>query len=302
MRDIVLIDGGLGEEVYRKAGEPADPLWSARVMMDQPNIVKQVHQEFIQSGARIITINSYTCTPTRLERDGKKDWFEELQIKAFDLASEARKAMGYTAQEVQIAACLPPLRGSYTSDSRSFGELKKEYQQIVALQASRADLFIIETISVIQEAQAAVEAALESGKPVLLSFTLSDEEPGKLRSGESVEEALAALAPYDLRGLLFNCSFPETIGQGLTALKHKNIPYGGYANGFTSIQPLKPGGTVDALSARKDLDVNTYAGQVMNWVADGATIVGGCCEVGPAYIAELKDRLSSQNYRLTGLD
>lgn len=301
MREIVLIDGGLGQQIFRKAGKPAHPLWSTKVMIDEPSLVKEVHQEFIQAGARLITTNSYTCTPTRLDRDGEKEWFQELQIKSFDIAEAARSSLGFTAKEVQIAACIPPLIGSYTSDPRSFQELKDEYRQIVNVQASRADLFIIETISVIREAQAAVEAALEAGKPILLSFTLSDEEPHKLRSGESIEEALIAIEDYNLQGLLFNCSFPETITEGLKGLKHLNMPYGGYANGFTTVEPLKPGETVGQLTARKDLDAKKYAKQVLNWVAEGASIVGGCCEVGPAHIAELRDQLLEKGYRLKTL-
>lgn len=301
MKEIVLIDGGIGQQIFRKAGKPAHPLWSTKVMIDEPSIVKEVHQEFIKAGARIITTNSYTCTPTRLERDGEKEWFEDLQIKSFEIAESARSSLGFTAKEVQIAACIPPLIGSYTSDPRSFQELKDEYRQIVNIQATRADLFIIETISVIREAQAAVEATLEANKPILLSFTLSDEEPDKLRSGETINEALMALKDYNLHGLLFNCSFPETITEGLKDLKKQPLPYGGYANGFTTVEPLKPGDTVGQLTARKDLDPKKYANQVINWIVEGASIVGGCCEVGPTHIAELRDQLIEKGYRLTTL-
>ena len=301
MNAITLLDGGLGQEIYRKAGKPAHPLWSTKVMMETPHLVKEAHQEFIQAGARVITTNSYTATPTRLERDGQAEWFEDLQQKAFAIADEARQELGYPAEQVQIAGCLSPLVGSYTADERTFSELKQEYQQIVAAQAPRVDLFLIETISVIREAQAAVEAAQDSSLPVLLSFTLSDEEAGKLRSGEPVADAVTALAGYNLSGLLFNCSYPESITEGLKQLAGLAIPYGGYANGFTSVEPLKPGGTVDALSARKDLDEQHYATEVMNWVEGGASIVGGCCEVGPSYIAKLREELESRGYLVSGL-
>jgi S-methylmethionine-dependent homocysteine/selenocysteine methylase len=301
MEGIVLLDGGLGQEIYRKAGQPAHPLWSTKVMMEQPHLVKEAHQEFIQAGARVLTINSYTATPSRLQRDGQLSWFKELQQKAFDIADEARRALGYSAEEVQVAGCLPPLVGSYTADERSYAALKEEYQQIVAEQAARVDLFIIETISVIREAQAATEAVAESGKPFLVSFTLSDTESGKLRSGEAITEALETVKGHNISGLLFNCSFPESITAGLKHLKGAGIPYGGYANGFTSVEPLKPGGTVDALEARQDLNEQQYATTVMNWVADGATIVGGCCEVGPAYIARLRDELQANGYQISPL-
>lgn len=298
MKNIVLLDGGVGQEVYKRAGKPANPMWSSSVMMSQPEIVKEVHREFINAGAKVITVNSYSSTPTRLKRDGKPEWFEELQTQALTLASDARDELGAMASDVQIAGCLPPLIASYTSDERPFSEIKEEYEQIVAIQKPSVDLFIIETISNIKEAQAAIEVALETGKPVFMSFTIADNHPDQIRSGETIEEALSAVKNYSLDALLFNCSFPETIGEGLKALGHLEKPFGGYANGFTSVEPLKPGKTVDLLSARHDMHEEKYAQHAMDWIKAGATIVGGCCEVGPSHIDYLRRQLQEQGYNI----
>jgi len=301
MKDVILLDGGLGQEIYKRAQKPAHPLWSARAMMDRPDIVKKVHQDFIKAGAQIITVNSYSCTPTRLQRDGKLEWFEDLQQLAIKIARESRDDLGASAGNVQVAGCLPPLVGSYTNDNRSFQQLKEEYTKISAIQAPEVDLFIIETISNEKEARAAIEAALETGKRVLLSYTLSDEQPGRLRSGELLEEAVDALAGYPLNGLMFNCSFPETIAQGLEKIRNLTIPYGGYANGFTSVEPLKPGGTVDALTARADLDAEKMARHALDWIQQGASIVGGCCEVGPSHIEAIYQALLTEGYHVVPL-
>ncbi|MBD3224303.1 MAG: homocysteine S-methyltransferase [Caldithrix sp.] len=301
MKNIFLLDGGVGQEIYKRSGKPASPLWSAQVMMDNPEIVKEVHKDFIKAGASIITINSYTCTPTRLERDSQVQWFEKLQHQALNAASGARDELGLTADEVSIAGCLPPLMGSYTVDERAFSELKKEYEQIVAIQAPVVDLFLIETISNVKEAKAAVEAALQGGQPVWLSLTLSDSHPNQLRSGETIEKALHALKKYPLGALLFNCSFPETIDQGLLALRHLDMPFGGYGNAFTSINALKPGGTVDVLTARDDMNEKKYALHVMDWIQKGATVIGGCCEVGPSYIHYIYKQLQSEHYNIVAL-
>jgi S-methylmethionine-dependent homocysteine/selenocysteine methylase len=301
MKNIFLLDGGVGQEIYKRAGKPHSPMWSAKVMMDNPEIVKEVHQDFIKAGASIITINSYTCTPTRLERDSQVQLFEKLQLQALNIASGARDELGLTAEDVSIAGCLPPLIGSYTVDARAFSELKSEYEQIVAIQAPVVDLFLIETISNVKEAKAAVEAALQVGKPVWLSLTLSDTNPYQLRSGETIDEALNSLKMYPLGALLFNCSFPETIDQGLLSLKHLDMHFGGYGNAFTSINPLKPGGTADLLSAREDMNEKKYALHVMDWVQKAATVIGGCCEVGPSYINYIHKQLQSENFNIVSL-
>ena len=151
----------------------------------------------------------------------------------------------------------------------------KKYERIVSIQAPIVDLFLIETISSIKEAKAAIEAVSESGKAAYLNFTLSDKQPKQLRSGESIDEALNSISRYYPDALLFNCSFPETISAGLKSIKHLDIPYGGYANGFTTVETLKPGGTVGQLSARKDLDEEKHAGYVMNWIKDGLPSLAG---------------------------
>ena len=104
----------------------------------------------------------------------------------------------------------------------------------------------------------------------------------------------------DADAILINCSTPEAIDQSMEVLADTKKPFGAYANGFTTIAALNPGGTVDALTARKDLTPDAYAEFIMGWVDKGATIVGGCCEVGPAHISEINDRLKSAGHTVAG--
>lgn len=299
MKPIVLLDGGTGQEVFRRARQPASPLWSVQVMLERPEIVRAVHEDFIAAGSRVITLNTYTATPTRLRRDGDVSQLERIVACAIGLAREARARAPHA---VQIAGCLPPLVASYAPDAAlPYAACLAEYRRLVALQADAVDLFLVETIATLDEGRAAVEAARESGKPVLLSFTVSEPDGRALRSGLPLTEAVAGLPRDDLAGVLVNCSTPEAIGQAMGALWAAGLPFGGYANGFTSVDALRPGGTVDVLSARRDLDPATYAAAAMGWVSGGATLVGGCCEVGPDHIAALARRLVADGYTLTGL-
>ena len=77
-----------------------------------------------------------------------------------------------------------------------------------------------------------------------------------------------------------------------------DLPHGGYANGFTKADVLQIGGTVSGLTTRTDLDPEAYANHAMAWIEAGATIVGGCCEVGPAHIAALAKRLKPAAMKL----
>ena len=293
-KTIVLLDGGVGQELYRRSTRPAAPLWSVQVMMDEPHLVEAVHLEFIEAGARIITVNTYTATPHRLAREGLPDKFEALQGAAFAAAASAREKSG---QAVRIAGCLPPLVGSYRADlTPPEDECLANYRRIVAVQADHVDLFLCETMLSAAEARAATVAAAESGKPVWTALSVDDADGSVLRSGEGVAEGARAAVDAGADAVLINCSSPEAVATAMPLLAGIGVPFGGYANGFVSIAAMQPGGTVEALEARDDLGPATYADHAMGWVASGAAIVGGCCEIGPGHIAALGQRLAAEGH------
>jgi S-methylmethionine-dependent homocysteine/selenocysteine methylase len=298
---ITLLDGGMGQELIKRAPEGPTALWSARVMMDHPEIVEAVHLEYIRAGAKVITLNAYSATRDRLEGAGFGDRFEELQRKACGLAQRARDKGGV---DVTIAGCLPPLQWSYRPELASDpDEITPVYAEIAALQAPHVDLFLAETMSSSGQGLGAVRGALEGGggKPVWVAWSVADDLTGLLRSGETVAQAAAALDGLKVAARLLNCSRPESITAAMPALARLGGAFGAYANGFTGIVPeYKPGATVRALTGRIDLGPEAYADLAMGWVEAGATIVGGCCEVGPAHIAELARRLTEAGHEITG--
>ncbi|CDX44258.1 Homocysteine S-methyltransferase [Mesorhizobium sp. SOD10] len=296
MSCVILTDGGMGQELVRRSKSEPTPLWSARVLIDEPDLVRDLHVEFIQAGARVITINTYSATPERLAREGAEDLFKPLQKRGIELARQARDEAG------AIAGCLSPLFGSYAPAlTISFEDTLGIYRRIVAEQAEGVDLFLCETMASAEEARAAVTAASESGKPVWVSWTLADHGAPRLRSGESIAAAASALGDLPVAARLLNCCRPEAIAAALPELMALGGPVGAYANGFTSVEALKHGGTVDVLHARHDLDPQAYADQAIGWVEAGAKIVGGCCEVGTAHIAVLRDRLAQAGHQISGV-
>ncbi|WP_421912528.1 homocysteine S-methyltransferase family protein [Mesorhizobium sp.] len=297
MNNVILTDGGMGQELVRRSKSEPTPLWSARVLIDEPDLVRDLHAEFIRAGARVITINTYSATPERLAREGAEDLFKPLQKRGIELARQACDSAG----EASVAGCLSPLFGSYAPAlTISYQETLDIYRRIVAEQADGVDLFLCETMASADEARAAVTAASESGKPVWVSWTLADHGTPRLRSGEALAAASSALGDLPVAARLINCCRPEAVSAALPELLALGGPVGAYANGFTSVEALKHGGTVEVLHARHDLDPEAYADQAMAWVEAGAGIVGGCCEVGPAHIAALRDRLDHAGYDISG--
>lgn len=313
-----ILDGGMGQELLARSTREVTTMWSADIMLHEPQIVTDLHYDFIQAGAQIITLNTYTATPQRLALNNASDKLEILHALAGIAAREAitryansrpeqssehslelrsehcsEKNLDKPENQIQVAGCLPPLVASYHPErSPEYTESLTTYRQLVELQAPYSDLYICETMSSIIEAKAACTAAKESGKPVWLAFSVCDDNPTQLRGGDTLVDAIAELVPEYTDTVLLNCSRPEAIEQALPLLADKVKHIGVYANGFTSITSLYPGTTVKSLTTRKDLDPQEYAQHALLWAKAGATIIGGCCEIGPAHIKVLSETLS----------
>ena len=296
MPDITLLDGVMGQELVARSGDEPTPLWATRVMLDHPGLVRDIHADYFAAGATIATTNTYAIHHDRLARVGLDAMFHALHLRALAEAHEARAAHPNT----RIAGSLGPLNASYRPDlTEPVAEAAPKYAEIARLLAPHVDLILIETAASIEAAEGAVIGAQAAGKPVWLSVSVDDHDGTRLRSGEPVSD-LARLLDHPIAALLANFSVPEAISAALEALNPLGLPFGAYANGFTHISGnfLKDAPTVKELTHRHDLTPEKYADFAMAWVAQGATIVGGCCEVGPAHIRHLHARLTAEGHRI----
>ncbi|MGB5560569.1 MAG: homocysteine S-methyltransferase family protein [Paracoccaceae bacterium] len=296
MTDITLLDGGMGQELVHRSGDKPTNLWATRVMLDHPGMVQAIHTDYFNAGATVATTNTYAIHHDRLVKDGLDDQLVTLHKSALAEAKAARAAHG----SGRIAGSIGPLVASYRPDTHPpHDEAVGKYAEVAQLLAPEVDLILCETVASLAHARAVLEGALTAGKPVWLSVTVDDEDGTKLRSGEPVAD-LCAIAAKGAAAVLANCSAPEAMSDALQALAKCGLPYGAYANGFERITKefLQDRPTVDALSPRRDLGPEAYARYALGWVAQGATIVGGCCEVGPAHIAELARALVAAGHRI----
>ena len=304
MRRITLLDGGMGQELIRRWRRRPEPSWSAAVLRAAPELVEQLHFDYIAAGSRVIILNSYSVTPERLAREGKSSEFEHLQALAIEVAVGARRrAQQELGVHVDIAGCLPPLVASYRPDvTPGYADCLRNYTRICHAQAAAVDYFLCETMASIAEAQAAAAAVATTDKACWTAFTVDDDDGRYLRSGEKLEAALEAMRAQSPQVLLINCSKPEATSQALALLRSSGYRYGAYANAFTNIAALQPGGNVEVLSSRAELDPEAYSRFALDWVEQGASVVGGCCEINPEHIAHLHSELTRARYQVTGAD
>lgn len=285
---MTLLDGGMGQELVRRSGQ-ATSLWSVQALLDEPDLVLAVHRDFFASGAEVATTNTYSVLPDRLEAHGIPEQLETLTHLACRLAVQARDEYG----SGRVAGSLGPQGFSYQPDNcPPAAEAAAVYASVCELQSAYVDLFIGETMSSVDQLRGFLMAASGRGKPVWCAVSVDDDDGSLLRSGEPVTKVLPLLSEFHADAVLVNCSRPEAVSQALPSLVDAGLPVGAYANGFEAIAAEFDhiGATVDALTTRKDLDAHAYAHHAEHWAELGATIIGGCCEVGPDHIAELSRR------------
>ena len=289
MTDIILLDGSMGQELVRRAGDRPTPLWSAKVMIDHPGMVASVHADYRKAGATVHTTNTYSIHHDRLKGTGLEDQFLALHMAALKEAA----GMGV------LAGSIGPLIASFRPDIHPTHDIALPlYAEIATIIAPHVDLILCETVASVAHAKAVLEAATATGKPVWLSMTVDDVDGTRLRSGEPLTDVLPIA--QNAAAILINCALPEAITASMDVLAKGNLPFGAYANGFTKITSafLEDKPTVDALTARQDLDPEAYAAFAMKWIDQGATIVGGCCEVGPAHIAKMAETITAAGHHI----
>ncbi len=291
--DITILDGGMGQELVKRSPGELTSIWGVQVLIDYPDLVRTVHDEYFAAGAEIATANSYSLHRDRLIRTGYNDRFEELQVRAVQIARDARDAHGSGI----VAGALGPLEQSYVGDDGPPREKSAAlFDEIARLQAPYVDVFIAETVPSLARMRATLDGLEGHGMPIWLAISVQEEDGTLLRSGEPVEAVLPEIEGRDVGALLVNCSPPEAVTQALEVLSGAPYRLGAYANGFRPIpeEYKVPGTTVEMLSHREDLTPDVYADFAEDWARLGATIIGGCCEVGPAHIATLSRRLKPE--------
>ena len=285
----IILDGGMGSELIRRGVGDERGLWSARALLEAPESVVEVHRDYIAAGAEIIITNSYSTIPSYLGKLGMAGRWLELTELAGKLA---RSAVDGAASKALVAGSLPPLSESYRADLvPPDAEAQPLYRQMVETLEPYVDLFICETMSSAREARnAASMARRHSTKPVYVSWTLAEAVGAGLRSGQSVAEALDCIGDLAPDALLFNCTSPEAIAGGLAQLAElTDRPLGAYPNRFS----VPEGWTLDgdAQTVRRELSVEDFVNHALRWRDLGASLIGGCCGIGPEHISAAADRL-----------
>jgi S-methylmethionine-dependent homocysteine/selenocysteine methylase len=301
---ITLLDGGMGRELLRMGAPFRQPEWSALALIETPDLVKKAHESFSTAGSDILTTSNYAVVPFHIGES--RFLIEGASLVALSgcLAREVASSSGKI-----VAGSIPPLFGSYRPDLFIPERAPALLKVIIDALSPHVDFWLAETTSSIRESLAVVEALSGDDRPLWISFTLLDGEESqkripRLRSGETVARAVNSVIDLGVSAILFNCSQPEVMAPAIETAIHEikrlnvDIPIGAYANAFPSqLKDTQANSTLHEI--RQDLDPAGYLSVVDTWCRLGATIIGGCCGIGPEHIATLYNRLKKKDQKDT---
>lgn len=288
----------MGRELLRAGAPFRQPEWSALALMEAPELVLEAHRRFATAGSDVLTTNSYALVPFHIGRDR----FVRDGSALADLAGRQAR-IAADAAGIRVAGSLPPTLGSYRPDLFDKTAARPILEQLIHGLEQHVDLWLAETLSAVAEAEAVLDVLPSDRRPLWLSFTLSDGRDAHgsgsvLRSGEPVDEAAKFAKQSGVAALLFNCSQPEIMEPAIRAagrlLEGSNIALGVYANAFPPT-PSDAVANTGLSDIRADMAPVDYLGWAQRWAAAGASIVGGCCGIGPEHIALLSSRLGDKN-------
>jgi homocysteine S-methyltransferase len=307
LKGIVVLDGALATELERRGADLRDSLWSARVLLEAPALIRQVHYDYFAAGANVATTASYQATFAGFARRGlSAEQAAALMQLSVRLACEAREAYlqhtnagDLAARDAQprplVAASVGPY-GAFLADGSEYrGDYGLSVEELMdfhrprmaVLAASGADLLACETIPCLAEGEALVRLLAEYPEmPAWLSFSCCDET--HIRHGERFVDAVALANRADqIVAVGLNCTpprFVEPLLLGAAGVTDK--PLLAYPNS---------GERWDAASHCwvAGSGVTAFGEPARRWYAAGARLIGGCCRTTPDDIRSIAQALGS---------
>ena len=309
-KEIIVLDGATGSEIARLGAEMNSSAWCGVANKTHPDIVRQVHEEYIHAGADIVTANTFSTSRHILASAGLADETVSINTRAVELAREAVHNVS-PERPIAVAGSMSTMRawvpGTVSPDPRFLPTSEEEfnnYQEVAhTLAKSGVDFILMEMMSDIGRSSLAISAAMETGLPVWIgtSCTLSDDgsvsawnqhseepatrlSPDHLRAEDkSYDTLIEAMLPFQPQVMGVMHSTIETTNAGLQTLyEHWQGPIMAYPE--TSSEVRK--------GISEQVEPSSFASHCHDWVESGVQIIGGCCGTTIEHIRTMVDELS----------
>lgn len=296
----IIIDGALGTQIQKNGHNVTDLLWSAKFLDENPQVIKDVHTQYLEAGADILITSSYQAS---IEGFLKKGFSEEKAIEllklSINIAKETRDEFFKNSNQVNrikplVAASIGPY-GAYLADGSEYSgnynisndELKKFHKRrLEILIQTKPDIYACETIPSLNEAKILCEL-LEEFNLTNSWITFSAKDENYTNAGDEIVEAVKFLEKSSVLGAIgINCTAPQYLPKLIENIKlHSSKAIVVYPNGGSKYNPLTK------KWEKGEITPIEFAKLSHLWFTKGANIIGGCCETGPEEIKEIRKLL-----------
>ena len=290
-----ILDGGMGQELLNRGLKPKGTLWSAHALIDKEchQMVIDTHLDFINAGAEVIVTTTFTARRNRLIQNDCEKYFEKINIKAVELAQKARDI---SKKEVLIAGGLPNQKQTYSANlGEDLNSIEKNFHDQAKLLKNGIDFFYLDVMSSGLECEIALKTIESFNLPVLVGIHVRDN--GQLPSGETIKDIVKKYKNNNWLGIITACVSPKAYELVINDLKKLEMPYGFKLNAFKKIPEGysvaskdewgNAGNPTTVLGKNTDLNESKFYEYAKKFMKDGATILGGCCEIRPSHIKEI---------------
>jgi len=293
--EVIVLDGGTGTELQRRGASMDRAAWCARATMTHGDLLRRVHEDYIRVGADVVTANTFATSRRMLGPAGLGDAVAEINTRAVQLAREARDAAA-PGRPVAVAGSLsamqPIVPGTGETDPAfvaSAAEAKANYGELAGLLAEAGvDLILMEMMCDIEQATYAVEAAVATGLPIWVGFSVGAAKGGRVPMHRRDDLDFAEVIEPIMRvggsvaGIMH--SYAKDTTAGLEVLFERwPGPVSAYPeSGFFKMPDWQ---FVDIMPP------GDFAELACAWVEGGVQIIGGCCGIGPEHIEAMTARL-----------
>ena len=290
-----ILDGGMGQELLNRGLKPKGTLWSAHALIDEAchQMVIDAHLDFINAGAEVIVTTTFTARRLRLIQNDSEKYFEKINIKAVELAQKARDI---SKKDVLIAGGLPGQKQTYSADlGKDLDLIEKNFYDQAKLLKHGIDFFYLDVMSSGLECEIALKVIETFNLPVLVGIHLRDN--GLLPSGEKINDIVKKYKNNNWLGVIMACISPKAYEVVAKDLQQLDISYGFKLNAFKKIPEDytvaskdewgDAGNPTTVLGKNTDLNESKFYEYAKKFKENGATILGGCCEIRPSHIKEI---------------
>ena len=279
----LLLDGATGTELERRGVEMVDGLWDALATDTRPDVLREIHADYLRSGSQVVIANTFATSRYVLAEAGHADRFESLNRNVVRLAVEARDAVRPSAW---VAGSISPL--NFGVLPASLQKARQDYRdQAEIMTAAGADFIILEMMRDVELTDAAVDAVGGVGLPCWVGYSVEQDAEGRLVSQDRGIPLRAMLESLDFASVQAVGVMHSLVEPTGPALEEVAVVWPGprfayaHSGGWSM-----PHWHFDDIVAPDD-----YAEAAAIWVADGVQAVGGCCGLGPEHIRALARKL-----------